>query len=78
MKNNKFIIHNNTEHYRDDEIFEFILSCLKEGLLSNNNTEYCYCITRTCENWYLVFNSKKTKTGYRFDVYEEPKKGSSL
>lgn len=70
MKNNKFIIHNNTTHYDDYEVFEFILECLNEGLLSNNKTEYCYCIVRECEKWNLVFESKKTKTGYRFDILE--------
>lgn len=74
MKNKKFIIYNYTEHYNDDEIFEFILECIGEGLLSNNNTEYCYCIVRQCENWDLVFDSSKTKTGYRFNIYEYAKK----
>lgn len=73
MYNKKFIIHNSTKHYQDWEIFEFILDCLKEGLLSNNNNEYCYCIVRQCEKWELVFVSNKTKTGYRFDVYENPR-----
>ena len=41
MKNKKFIIHNHTTHYEDYEVFEFILECLKQGLLSNNKTEYC-------------------------------------
>lgn len=74
MNNKKFIIHNYTEHYNDCEIFEFILGCLNEGLLSNNNTEYCYCIVRQCEKWDLVFESNKTKTGYRFNIYETNKK----
>ena len=73
MYNSKFIIHNSTKHYEDWEIFEFILECLKKGLLSNNETEYCYCIVRQCERWELVFASNKTKTGYRFDVYENPR-----
>lgn len=73
MNNSKFIIHNSTKHYNDYEIFEFITECLGEGLLSNNNTEYCYCVIRQCERWDLVFISNKTKTGYRFDVYESSK-----
>lgn len=73
MNNSKFIIHNSTKHYNDYEIFEFITECLGEGLLSNNNTEYCYCVVRQCERWDLVFVSNKTKTGYRFDVYESSK-----
>ena len=71
MRNTKFIIHNGTEHYDDWEIFSFITDCLQQGLLSNEGTEYCYLIARPCENWDLVFVSRKTKTGYRFDVYED-------
>lgn len=77
MKNSKFIIHNSAKHYDDYEVFEFILECIGKGLLSNDNTEYCYCIVRQCERWNLVFISKKTKTGYRFDIYEE-EKGSGV
>ena len=73
MKNEKFIIHNNTKHYLDYEIFDFITYCLRKGLLSNDKTEYCYCIVRQCENHDLVFESHKTKTGYRFDVIEVKK-----
>ena len=70
MYNGKFIIHNQTAHYKDYEIFEFITECIGKGLLSNNETEYCYCIVRQCENWDLMFQSHKTKKGYRFDVIE--------
>lgn len=70
MNNSKFIIHNHIRHYNDYEVFEFITECLSKGLLSNNKTEYCYCIVRQCEKWDLVFESHKTKTGYRFDVFE--------
>ena len=73
MNNSKFIIHNSTKHYNDYEIFEFITECLGKGLLSNNNTEYCYCVVRQCERWDLVFVSNKTTTSYRFDVYESSK-----
>ena len=74
MNNEKFIIHNKTKHYTDYEIFKWITECIGKGLLSNNNTEYCYCCVRKYENWELVFVSNKTKTGYRFDIYENPKK----
>lgn len=73
MKNAKFIIHNKTIHYNDWEIFVFISQCLMQGLISNEGTEYCYCITMDCDDHTLVFTSKKTKTGYRFDVYEDKK-----
>jgi hypothetical protein len=73
MYNDKFIIHNSTKHYKDYEIFDFITYCLKQGLLSNEKTEYCYCIVRQCENWDLLFESHKTNKGYRFDVIEVEK-----
>ena len=81
MKNSKFIIHNHTKDYTDYEVFEFILECLEKGLISNDNTEYCYCIVRECERWDLVFESNKTKTGYRFDIFQvnkNKKKGLEL
>ena len=55
------------------KFFDFITDCIGMGLLSNKNTEYCYCIVRHYEKWDLVFASNKTKTGYRFDVYEKSK-----
>ena len=73
MKNNKFIIYNHTKRYFDYEVFEYISKCLNKGLLSNNKTEYCYCIVEQHETWDLVFESHKTKTGYRFDVFEADK-----
>ena len=49
MKNKKFIIHNNTNSFDDYEIFEFIVYVMKKGLLSNKETEYCYCTVRRFE-----------------------------
>lgn len=74
MNNSKFIIHNHTKRYKDYEVFDYITYCLRKGLLSNNNTEYCYCIVRQCENHDLVFESHKTKNGYRFDIFEVEKR----
>ena len=50
MKNKKFIIHNNTTSFDDYEIFEFIVYVMKKGLLSNKETEYCYCKVDNLKN----------------------------
>ena len=73
MKNEKFIIHNHTKNYNDCEIFKFIFECLEKGLLSNKETEYCYCTVRQFEKIELVCTFNKTKNNYRIDVYEENK-----
>ena len=71
MKNKKFIIHNNTTSFDDYEIFEFIVYVMKKGLLSNKETEYCYCTVRQFEKIELVCIFNKTKNNYRIDVYEK-------
>ena len=70
MKNKKFIIHNHTKSYLDYEIFYFVFETLKKGLLSNNETEYCYCVVWTTDKGQLIIESNKTKTGYRIDIME--------
>lgn len=42
MKNDKFIIHNHTTHFKDFELFTYIANIMSKGLLSKNNTQYCY------------------------------------
>lgn len=74
MKNNKFIIHNNTNSFYDFQIFEFIVYVMEQGLLSNNKTEYCGCTVRRFRTKELVCLFKKTKNNYRIDVYEEERK----
>ena len=74
MYTNKFIIHNNTKTFTDSEVFEFILHCINQGLLSNNKTEYCYCTVRQFETKELVCEFNKTKTGYRIDLFEIERK----
>lgn len=71
MKNKKFIIHNSTTSFDDYEIFEFIVYIMKKGLLSNNETEYCYCTVRQFETKELVCTFNKTKNNYRIDLYEK-------
>lgn len=74
MFNNKFIIHNRTKTFRDDEIFDFILYCIKLGLLSNDKTQYCYCTVRKFETKDLICEFTKTKLGYRIDLFEIERK----
>ena len=74
MKNNKFIIHNNTKSFYDFEIFDFISECMQKGLLSNNETEYCYCTVRQYETKELVCEFTKTKNNYRIDLFEIERK----
>ena len=57
-----------SSHY---EIFEFIVYVMKKGLLSNKETEYCYCTVRQFEKIELVCTFNKTKNNYRIDVYEK-------
>lgn len=73
MRNDKFIIHNKAISFDDYEIFEFIVSILKLGLLSNEETEYCHCSVRQYETKELVCIFNKTKNNYRIDVYEKKK-----
>ena len=44
---------------------------MKKGLLSNKETEYCYCTVRQFEKIELVCTFNKTKNNYRIDVYEK-------
>lgn len=71
MKNSKFIVYNRTKSYYDWEVFEFIKEIMQEGLLSNNETEYCYCTVRQHETFEIVCVFNKTKNNYRIDVYEK-------
>ena len=74
MKNSKFIIHNNTKSFDDYEIFDFITDCIKQGLVSNNKTQYCYCTVRQYEKIELVCQFNKNKNNYRIDLYEIERK----
>lgn len=74
MRNNKFIIHNNTKSFDDYELFAFISHCMQKGLLSNNETEYCYCTVQQYEFCDLICEFKKTKNNYRINLYEKERK----
>ena len=71
MKNSKFIIYNHTKSFEDFKIFQHITSLLAKGLLSDNETKYCYTSTWVCENSLLCIETCKTKYGYRIDVFEK-------
>lgn len=65
----KFIVYNYTPNCIDDlKLFELIYEVIKQGKTSNNNTEYCYI---TIFNKDFVVDCRKTKTGYRFNVYSD-------
>lgn len=67
----KFIIYNYTPSCIDDlKLFELIYEVIKQGKISNNNTEYCYFTVFGKENKVCVSFSK-SKSGYRIDVYNE-------
>ena len=65
----KFIIYNYTPNEISDlKLFELIYRVVNQGKLSNNESEYCYLTVLDKD---FVVNSTKTKTGYRFDVYND-------
>lgn len=67
----KFIIYNHTPNATSDlELFGLIYECIKQGKISNNNTEYCYVTIFGKENK-LYVSFRKSKSGYRIDVYNE-------
>lgn len=77
MKNSKFIIHNHTTHFKDFELFAHIANIMSKGLLSKNNTQYCYASTYNYEKYILCIEFMKTKNNYRIDIFEE-EKGSGV
>lgn len=67
----KFIIYNYTPNKISDvELFSFVLECVKQGKISNNNIEYCY-ITIFGKEDKNVVSFDKTKSGYRINVYND-------
>lgn len=73
MNKNKFIIYNHTPNQINDlQLFELVYDTIKQGYLSNNETEYCYLTIFGKENRNVV-STRKTKTGYRFDIYNDNK-----
>ena len=73
MKNSKFIIYNETKLFKDFEIFAHITNLLSKGLISNNETEYCYASTWNYEKNILCIETQKQKYGYKIIVYEKEK-----
>jgi len=73
IKKDKFIICNYTPNKINDlDLFHYVNECIKQGKISNNNTEYCYVTTfgYGTENR-IVVSMQKTKYGYRIAVYNE-------
>lgn len=65
----KFIIYNHTTNEIDDKrLFELVYLVILNGKLSNNESEYCYLTAFKDGN---TVSTHKTKTGYRFDIYNE-------
>ena len=74
MNNGKFIIQNDTKTFNDSKIFAYISDVLSKGLISGDNTLYCYASTYTFDtNKILCIEMEKKKYGYKIYVYEENK-----
>lgn len=74
MKNSKFIVYNDTKTLNDNEIFAYISDVLKKGLISGENTLYCYASTYTFDTGkVLCIETQKQKYGYRIYAYEKEK-----
>ena len=70
---NKFIIYNYTPNKITDlDLFYYVNECIKQGKISNDNTEYCYVTPfgYGTENR-IVVSMQKTKYGYRVAVNNE-------
>ena len=66
LETNKFIIRNHTE-LTDLQVFYRIQRVIELGLISNNDTEYCYVTGfDDCYVW-----AKKTEYGYKFDIVDK-------
>ena len=66
---NKFIIYDYTE-LGDISVMEIISDVMKQGLISNNNTEYCYATRFGGKG---VVEMIKTKYGYKILVLPDNK-----
>ena len=73
MKNSKFIIYNHTTHFKDFELFAHITNVMSKGLLSNNETQYCYASSYNYEKYIVSIEFMKKKNYYRIDIFENSK-----
>ena len=73
MKNSKFIIYNHTIHFKDFELFAHITNVMSKGLLSNNETQYCYASSYNYEKCVISIEFMKKKNYYRIDIFENSK-----
>lgn len=72
MNNRKFIIQNDTRTFNDSQIFAYISDVLSKGLISGNNTLYCYASTYTFGTGkVLCIETQKKNYGYKIYAYEK-------
>jgi len=71
VNNKKFIIYNNTKSFDDYEVFSYIDDVLNKGLISGNDSLYCYASSYIFEKKKLHIEMIKEKYGYKILVYEE-------
>ena len=71
MKNKKFIIINETNTYKDCEIFKFILQIIENGLVSNNKTTYQPMKSFNSTSSQVLIETEKTNYGYKIIAREK-------
>lgn len=69
MKTDKFIIENYS-NINDIKLFQYILTVIDGGLVSNDETQYSYL---TLFKDRIVINFEKTKYGYKIRAWEDKK-----
>lgn len=69
MKTDKFIIENYS-NINDIKLFQYILTVIDGGLVSNDETQYSYL---TLFKDRIVIDFEKTKYGYKIRVWEDKK-----
>jgi len=60
------VIINNNSLYNDQQALEVVLAVIKEGRISNNGKDYCYCTT--FKNPPVTAFSKRLKDGFSFTL----------
>ena len=71
LKKDKFIICNYTPNKINDLVlFGYIYKSIEQGKISNDDTEYCYLTSFGKDDRDLVA-IRKTKYGYKIDVYND-------
>jgi len=60
------VIINNNSLCNDQQALEVVLAVIKEGKISNNGKDYCYCTT--FKNPSVTAFSKRLKDGFSFTL----------